>query len=83
MQEDGLNLSRVFWPECITGVFHISVVYLFGYYFMVRLRQSNLEIDLAKDEIVRQNKDLSRQEKHLQQYMESNISLENFTSLAS
>ncbi len=83
MAEDGLNLSDNFWPEYIAGVFHVSVVYLFGYYFMQRLRQSNLEIDRRTTEIVQQDHDLKEQEESLQRYIESNTSLENFTSLAS
>ncbi len=83
MGEQGFNLSDQFFPEYLSGVFHILVIYLVGYYFMEHIRKSNEEIDIAKKSIVAQDESLRKQEESLQKYIESNSNLEIFTSLAS
>jgi len=83
MGEQGLNLSDKFLPEYLSGVFHVLVIYIVGYYFMEYIRQSSEKIEIAQHAIAQQDDDLRKQEQRLQRYIESNMNLENFTSLAS
>ncbi len=83
MDQQGIQLTSLFWPEYFTGIFHIGIVYIIGYYFINNLKLAHTELDQISVSLEKKNKNITAQKEELQKYVESNSKLENFAFLAS